>query len=159
MYSRYTPNADGGFDRRQFPDAADLRTAQGRSPPPEPEAVSQPPLAESPPEPVPPEPRQLRRPNPFSDSADRRPLRFRPGPGSRIPGSGNKGPGDPSPAAPGPPLPPGLLGGSEGLLSQLLPHGLDSEDLLILAILLLSMKQDGVGATELLIAIGIYLWL
>ena len=34
MYSRYTPNANGGFDRRQLPDEADLRAAQGRAPPP-----------------------------------------------------------------------------------------------------------------------------
>ena len=27
MYSRYTPNASGGFDRRQLPDEADLRAA------------------------------------------------------------------------------------------------------------------------------------
>jgi hypothetical protein len=44
-------------------------------------------------------------------------------------------------------------------LGQLLPHGLDTEDLLILAVLLLSMKQDGASPTELLIAAGLYFWL
>ena len=48
-------------------------------------------------------------------------------------------------------------GGPERLLKKL--GKLDREDLLILAILLLSMKQDGASPTELLIAVGLYLWL
>ena len=69
------------------------------------------------------------------------------------------------PQAPGihpPPPPPPVLGGllgPGGLLRQLLPRGIDTEDLLILAILLLSMKQDGASPTELLIAVGLYFWL
>lgn len=60
-----------------------------------------------------------------------------------------------------PPNPPGLgaLFGPKGLLGGLLPRGLDTEDLLILAVLLLAMKQDGATGIELLIAAGLYLWL
>ena len=64
----------------------------------------------------------------------------------------------PGPPPPQSPLFGGLLGPS-GLLAQLLPHGLDNEDLLILAILLLCMKQDGASPTELLMAAGLYFWL
>lgn len=77
-------------------------------------------------------------------------MRFRPAPPRRPQGAG---PGLSSP----PPL--GALFGPEGLLAQLLPHGLDTEDLLVLSILLLSMKQDGASPTELLIAAGLYFWL
>lgn len=178
MYSRYTPNADGGFDRRQFPDAADLRTAQGRSPPSEPEeprerevrgesasaSPEQPSEASRYQSPVPGW-RSPPQPNPRNS----RPMRFRPGPGRRAPGGGPDagvpgrppGTGIPSVSSPNPSLPPlfGGLMGPGGLLAQLLPHGLDSEDLLILAILLLSMKQDGASPTELLIAAGLYFWL
>lgn len=53
----------------------------------------------------------------------------------------------------GPPM--GLpFGGLGGLL-----HGLDTEDMLILAVLLLAMKEDGAGKTELLIAAALYLML
>ncbi len=141
MYSRYTPNASGGFDRRQLPDEADLRAAQGRASPPQPpDSVI---LNEV--------------KNPFSSSPNTgcpRPMRFRPHP--------PRPPQPPGPGFPGSSAPPPILGGllgSEGLLRQLLPRGLDSEDLLILAILLLSMKQDGATATELLIAVGLYFWL
>lgn len=111
MYSRYIPNESGGYDRRELPDAADLRAAQSRPPPPPPEAMP-------PPIPRPRPPRQL-----------------------------------PPPQGPRP------SGGRGGLLAGLLPHGLDSEDLLVLAVLLLSMKQDGAGPTELLMAAGLYFWL
>lgn len=77
-------------------------------------------------------------------------MRFRAAPPRRPRGAG--------PGLSGPP-PLGALLGPEGLLAQLLPHGLDAEDLLILSILLLSMKQDGASPTELLIAAGLYFWL
>lgn len=142
MYSRYTPNASGGFDRRQLPDEADLRAAQGRAPPLPPEYSQNPP-------PDPPTPAV-----PGALGPSPRPMRFRPAPPRRPPSAGS---GSPGPSAP-PPILGGLLG-PDGLLGQLLPHGLDAEDLLILAILVLSMKQDGASATELLIAAGLYFWL
>ncbi|MBQ1589296.1 MAG: hypothetical protein II106_01110 [Oscillospiraceae bacterium] len=46
------------------------------------------------------------------------------------------------------------FGGLGGLL-----RGLDTEDMLILAVLLLAMKEDGAGKTELLIAAALYLML
>ena len=162
MYSRYTPNENGGYDRRELPDAADLRLAQSRPPPPGTEEHSPPPPQVGPPAEVQPGPekRGARQPEappaagkpgpeaprfaPPPSPDNRRPLRIRPGP--------------PSGLQPPPPLFGGLLGPG-GLLSQLLPHGLDSEDLLILAILLLCMKQDGAGPTELMIAAGLYFWL
>ena len=146
MYSRYTPNERGGYDRRALPDAADLRLAQSRPPPPGTEEHSPPP----PPIPPPAEPR----PGPAAEPCPGfDPPRFVPGPGPE-PGCRMRF----RPAPPPPPLFGGLLGPG-GLLSQLLPHGLDSEDLLILAILLLCMKQDGAGPTELMIAAGLYFWL
>lgn len=48
---------------------------------------------------------------------------------------------------------------SAGLLARLLPRGINTEDLLILAVLLLAMKQDGAAPTELLIAAALYLWM
>ena len=54
------------------------------------------------------------------------------------------------------PLLGGLLG-PEGPLGRLLPRGLDTEDLLVLAVLLLAMKQDGAAGLELLIAAALYL--
>ena len=133
MYSRYTPNGNGGYDRRELPDAGDLRQAQSRPPPPPPEEHSPPP---------PP------------------PAAGRPGPEARpAPGSGPGGARPPGLRPAPPPSPLGGLSGLGGLLSQLLPHGLDSEDLLILAILLLCMKQDGASPTELLMATGLYFWL
>lgn len=53
----------------------------------------------------------------------------------------------------GPPMPlGGLLGNLGGLL-----RGLDTEDFLILAILLLARKQDGASTAELLITAALYL--
>ena len=59
--------------------------------------------------------------------------------------------------SPGPP--PGSLPDLGGLLTRLLPRGVDTEDLLVLAVLLLSLKQEGADPIQLLIAVGIYLWL
>ena len=150
MYSRYTPNASGGFDRRQFPDEADLRAAQGRAPPSPPphdpvilrDAKNQPSLPDS--------VILNAAKNPYPPSPGPRRMRFRAAPPRRPRGAG---PG----LSGSPPL--GALLGPEGLLAQLLPHGLDTEDLLVLSILLLSMKQDGASPTELLIAAGLYFWL
>lgn len=130
MYSRYTPNENGGFDRRQLPDEADLRAAQGRAPPPEAPPESRADNRETEPQPLSVPRFRVRRPAPVGAHIVR-----------------------PQPTPFG-----GLLG-ADGLLGQLLPHGLDSEDLLILAVLLLSMKQDGASPTELLIAAGLYFWL
>ena len=55
--------------------------------------------------------------------------------------------------------PPVGLPGLDALLGRLLPRGLDTEDLLVLAVLLLAMKQNGAAPTELLIAFVLYLWL
>lgn len=53
----------------------------------------------------------------------------------------------------GPPMPlGGLLGNLGGLL-----RGLDTEDFLILAVLLLARKQDGASTAELLITAALYL--
>ncbi|MBQ1409907.1 MAG: hypothetical protein IIY94_01330 [Oscillospiraceae bacterium] len=168
MYSRYTPNPKGGFNRRQLPDEADLRAAQGRAPPSVPEQNQSPPppsvlAAEETPgaQFKPHAPVEAESPGPPP-----RPMRFRPAPPRRptSAGAGFYGP-QPAPSAPvgaGSPGPSSVLGGMlgpNGLLGQLLPHGLDSEDLLILAVLLLSMKQDGASPTELLIAVGLYFWL
>lgn len=49
--------------------------------------------------------------------------------------------------------------GPEGILGRLLPRGLDTEDLLVLAVLLLAMKQDGAAGLELLITAVLYLYL
>ena len=42
-------------------------------------------------------------------------------------------------------------------LSRLLPRGLDAEELLILAVLLLAMQEGGASRTELLLAAVLYL--
>ncbi len=178
MYSRYTPNASGGFDRRQLPDEADLRAAQGRAPPSDGMQNA-----------------ECKMQNEGAGNGETdpsTPLRSaqddRVGAHSVRPSATQMGgqddcvgahtvrppvphphqppppPHPPSQPPPGihPPPPPPILGGllgPEGLLGQLLPHGLDTEDLLILAVLLLSMKQDGASPTELLIAAGLYFWL
>lgn len=169
MYSRYTPNANGGFDRRQLPDEADLRAAQGRAPPPVQEHNTDtpiPPISSAGAKFSGPPPASAAPIGAGSPAPPPRPIRFRPGPPRRPPsaGAGFYGP-QPAPSVPVGAGIPGLssvLGGMlgpNGLLGQLLPHGLDSEDLLILAVLLLSMKQDGASPTELLIALGLYFWL
>ena len=151
MYSRYTPNASGGFDRRQLPDEADLRAAQGRAPPSDGRQNA-----------------ECKMQNGGAGNGETdpsTPLRSaqddRVGAHTVRPPVPHPPPPQPPPGIHPPPPPPlfgGLLG-PDGLLGQLLPHGLDTEDLLILAILLLSMKQDGASPTELLIAVGLYLWL
>ena len=147
MYSRYTPNASGGFDRQQLPDEADLRAAQGRAPPGIGDQGSGPgnqTSAERGESALPPAGTGFRVQRPAGGRSLRPPV--------------PRTPGIHPPPPPSPPVFGGLLG-PEGLFRQLLPHGLDTEDLLILAILLLSMKQDGAKPTELLIALGLYFWL
>ena len=151
MYSRYTPNASGGFDRRQLPDEADLRAAQGRAPPSDGRQNAE---------------CKMQNEGAGNEKTDpSTPLRSAQ---DDCVGAHTVRPPIPHPHQPPPPPgihpppPPPLFGGllgPDGLLGQLLPHGLDTEDLLILAILLLSMKQDGASPTELLIAVGLYLWL
>ena len=159
MYSRYTPNASGGFDRRQLPDEADLRAAQGRAPPDRgmqnAECKMQNEGAGN---------EETDPSTPLRSARDDRAGAHSVRPPVPHPHQPPPPPHSPSQPPPGihPPPPPPILGGllgPEGLLGQLLPHGLDTEDLLILAILLLSMKQDGASPTELLIAVGLYLWL
>ena len=166
MYSRYTPNASGGFDRRQLPDEADLRAAQGRAPPDggmqnaeckmqnEGSRIGDQGSGGGETDPS----------TPLRSAQDDRVGAHSVRPPVPHPHQPPPPPHPPSPPPSGihPPPPPPILGGllgPEGLLGQLLPHGLDTEDLLILAILLLSMKQDGASPTELLIAVGLYLWL
>lgn len=69
---------------------------------------------------------------------------------------------------PGPPRPPGPRPGPVGRPPPCGPpgggivallRGLDTEDFLILAVLLLAMKNDGASGTELLIAAALYLLL
>ena len=125
MYSRYTPDGNGGYYRQRLPDVGDRRPSP---PPPEP--------MPGPPGQGPPESPEYREP-PVGMPPKR-------------------------PPRPGPPLPPsgmGILPDLGGLLNRLLPRGLDTEDLLILAVLLLSLKQDGAEPIQLLIALGLYLWL
>ena len=161
MYSRYTPNASGGFDRRQLPDEADLRAAQGRAPPFDEMQNAEGIMHNE-------ETRNRDQGAGDGGTDPSTPLRSaqddRAGAHSMRPPSPHVAGMPPPPPIPHPhqPPPPPILGGllgPDGLLGQLLPHGLDAEDLLILAILLLSMKQDGASPTELLIAVGLYLWL
>jgi hypothetical protein len=139
MYSRYIPRPDGGYDRRFVPD-----------PPVEPQATGNRQQATGdgenklPPESDPPGP-PLRPPTPAGvESHGPRPAAPRP---------------PPRPSVFGTVRPPGGLFGPNGLLGGLLPRGIDTEDLLILAVLLLAMKQDGAAPMELLIAAALYLWL
>ena len=178
MYSRYTPNASGGYDRRQLPDEADLRAAQGRAPPDggmqdaeckmqnegagNGETDPSTPLRSAQDDCV--GAHSVRPPAPQMGGQDDRVGAQSVRPPVPHPHQPPPPPHPPSPPPSGihPPPPPPILGGllgPDGLLGQLLPHGLDTEDLLILAILLLSMKQDGASPTELLIAVGLYLWL
>ena len=176
MYSRYVPNVQGGFDRHRVPD----RTERA-APPPQPSPLPQqsppppprPPQAPSSrPQQSPPPPEAAERGNGPSGAPD---PRRRPGP-SPPPHSGGQGPPRPDgavrpgvpPFRPEPPRPfgpvPGQgvlsgLFGPEGALGRLFPRGLDAEELLVLAVLLLAMKQDGAGTTELLIAAALYLLL
>ena len=140
MYSRYTPNERGGYDRRRVADAWD-RSAELPDPGSVRERGSGHREAES--------AAALIHPGGHDP-----PLAVRPGqaPPHPPPRSG--------PTPPQPPLVPipGLFG-PEGLLNRVLPRAADTEELLILAILLLSMKQDGASGQELLIAAALYLLL
>ena len=157
MYSRYTLNASGGHDRRVVPDPPPPTAASGadsQSPPAARPQVSpglngdREPREALPKGPGPPPARQPAPPV-FSQDGYRR--------------------------APHPPTPPvrpanpvsavssgmpffGGLFGPDNPLSRLLPRGFEAEELLVLAVLLLSMQQDGAAPLELLIAAAIYLW-
>lgn len=137
MYSRYVPNQSGGYDRRLVPDA----------PPPEPG------------------PAGPEVPSAGSGIPNGPPRRSAPPAGVETPGqifpSAGKAPSRPPSFSPRPPplWPPGGLPVFGGPLDRLLPRGLDTEELLILAVLLLAMKQDGAENAELLIAAALYLLL
>ena len=149
MYSRYIPRESGGFERRRLPDRTE-------SPPPPPTAAR--PMGT--PEQIP----EIRMGG--HDPSGLGPPQ--PGPGPPIgggPGRGSAGPMRPGPGGIGfgptePGRGPGLgLFGPGSPLGRLLPRGLETEDLLVLAVLLLAMKQDGAAGTELLIAAALYLFL
>ena len=146
MYSRYIPNGNGGFERRivDFPSPAPPQ-GPGASPPfpPAGKGPGPPGPADRPPAPGPqagPFPQQRPVPQPGS--------RPQPGPFLRpLP------PDRPPQGVPGPPRPSGF-----GALSALLGR-IDTEDLLILAILVLLMKKDGADPMTIAIAAGLYLFL
>lgn len=141
MYSRYTPNERGGFERRAVPDAWEREAEDvGRGSGLEREAEGR--GAERAAAPI--------HPGGHDPPRPRRSAQIPPYPPPR--------PGAPPPGQPsGFPIP-GLFG-PEGLLNRVLPRAADAEELLILAVLLLSMKQDGADGTELLIAAALYLLL
>ena len=136
MYSRYLPDGNGGY-RRQAQGVAQTQQAPRNYPP-----------------------EASRQQNPGA------PAQMGPHGGSgRNPGQTqgfgpHHHPGPPSPPGPRPgpmgrPPPGGFPGGGIGALLR----GLDTEDFLILAVLLLAMKNDGASGTELLIAAALYLLL
>ena len=132
MYSRYTPNAHGGYDRRPMPDAWEQEAEQGSGKREEgTKATPIHPGGHDPPRPA--------RPGPFMPDSPPWPRQIPPGqpPVFPIPG----------------------LFGPEGLLNRVLPRAADAEELLILAILLLSLKQDGASGMELMVAAALYLLL
>ena len=154
MYSRYTPNPSGGFDRRVVPDPPLL--------PPQSDVAAHSVRHES--------PAQTRDQGSrirdqgmaecgMQDAECK--MRFPaedPGPHSRDQKPFSP-PAPPRPGGPGPPAPPPMAPPFPfSLLGNLFPRGLDAEELLVLAVLLLAMKQDGATGMELLIAAGIYLW-
>ena len=213
MYSRYTPNESGGFDRRWVPDgphqpndpSAPLPSQSGSEANPEfSEASSssrptQFPGGPGPPPRVPnqrpnvpqngPFPPPNQRPNvpqngPFPlpnqrpnvpqngpfPPPNQRPHGPQNGPfppPNQRPHGPQNGPFPPPRPAPGPfmgrptNMPPGFGGifGPGGLIGRFLPRGLETEDLLVLAVLLLAMKQDGSDKLELMIAAALYLLL
>ena len=183
MYSRYTPNESGGFDRRWVPDgphqpndpSAPLPSQSGSEANPEfseASSSSRPPQFPGGPGPPPRVPNQ--RPNvpqngPFPPPNQRPNVPQNgpfPPPNQRPHGPQN-GPFPPPRPAPGPfmgrptNMPPGFGGifGPGGLIGRFLPRGLETEDLLVLAVLLLAMKQDGSDKLELMIAAALYLLL
>lgn len=158
MYSRYIPNANGGYERRQVPDSVRRLATQ----PPAPEAAHSPEPTAEPAAPIRPGGHD---PPPAPPQGPRRggpPPAMRPVPPHGGPGFRSPPPfGAPRPGGGPPNGLPGLgpLPGPDGLLGRLLPRGLDAEDLLVLAVLLLAMKQDGASGTELLLAAGLYMFL
>ena len=161
MYSRYTPNPEGGFDRKIIPDPPALpRKTGGREETAETER--------QPASSVRQEPGAARQ-----KAASQGRVRA----GNREPETRNRDPDHgmaASETAPcthliSPPRPPPrprpearepgrCRCDSPGLLAGFLPQGINTEELLILAVLILAMKQDGATTTELLIAAAIYLW-
>ena len=134
MYSRYVPDGRGGFARHPGPEPPGGPGPPAAPPEPEPERSP----AELPP--LPPEPdrssvfRPPKPPEPRTPPPGRPPGPF---PGARPPGRPNPG----------------------GLLQGLLPRGLDADDLLILAILVLAMRSGGADALTVAMAAGLYLLL
>ena len=149
MYSRYIPNESGGFDRRRVQESRD----QIRGPDAPARRAAGPESAERGEQDAEPGRRTARPapPRPGGHDPPSRPPRPQMGPSGPPP--------RPRPGPPGPRFPASGFLGPEGLLGRLLPRGLDAEELLILAVLLLAMKQDGAGSTELLIAAALYLLL
>ena len=155
MYSRYIPNEQGGFDRRRVPEPTNgggKQTGDGarQSADSRQQRPQSAPGGHDPP------------PRPAGPPAQ--PQRSPAAPGPAVPGAFRPGPGRPRPGPPPGMRPggfqlPGALFGSGGLLGGLLPRGLDADDLLILAVLLLAMRQDGAAGTELLLAGVLYLLL
>ena len=171
MYSRYIPKPGGGYDRRLVQDPPRPNSSSPVGPdvpngpitPPVGAVIGRPPTAPGSSQQasgaVPPG----LRPPPVGAVIGRPP--GSPGSSQQVPGIGSPGPPWPPqppgptarPPGPGKGPPPGPPSGPGGLLAGLLPRGLDTEDLLILAVLLLAMKQDGAPPLELLIAAAIYL--
>lgn len=152
MYSRYIPNQSGGYDRRLVPDPPPPAAPAPGPPPGRPSPPPEPPGSPPTPPSGPP-----RRP----ESAPVGPPPGRPPPGPRplfgdSPVGGGFRPQGPGRGGPG--LPGGLFAPG-GPLGRLLPRSPDTEDLLILAVLLLAMKEDGAASLELLIAAALYLLL
>ena len=193
MYSRYTPNESGGFDRRQIPDRRESfttpplpppvrndetpirevfeTTAQGNPPPLTPGGPGPPPHPHpngphNGPHPSNPHPNGLHN-GPHPPHLRPNGPHIGPYPPHLRPNGPHIGPYPPSHPAPGPvmggpmgiPSGPGGLFGPNGLLGRFLPRGLETEDLLVLAVLLLAMKQDGADKLELMIAAALYLML
>ena len=134
MYSRYLPDGNGGY-RRQAQTVAQTQQPQ-RSNTPDKSRQQNPGV-----------PTQTE-PHGELGELPKRTMGFDP----------HHHPGPPSPPGPRPgpmgrPPPGGFPGGGIGALLR----GLDTEDFLILAILLLTMKNDGASGTELLIAAALYL--
>ncbi|MBR3077854.1 MAG: hypothetical protein IKH07_08020 [Oscillospiraceae bacterium] len=157
MYSRYIPNESGGFDRRRVQESRD----QIRGPDAPARRAAGPESAERGEQDAEPGRRTARPapPRPGGHDPPSRPPRPQMGPSGPPPRPQMGPPPRPRPGPPGPRFPASGFLGPEGLLGRLLPRGLDAEELLILAVLLLAMKQDGAGSTELLIAAALYLLL
>ena len=166
MYSRYIPNESGGFDRRRVQESRDqirgpdapARRAAGPESAERGEQDAEPGRRTT--RPAPPRPGgHDPPPRPGGHDPPSRPPRPQMGPSGPPPRPQMGPPPRPRPGPPGPRFPASGFLGPEGLLGRLLPRGLDAEELLILAVLLLAMKQDGAGSTELLIAAALYLLL